>query len=258
MEQYLQLLVIMAFAIGLSTVVGAVAGLLLRKIPHRHHDMILGTAAGIMLAAAVLGLILPAAEMELPGALWMTVTGAGIGALLISVLDRITPHLHHIAGLDHPQEEQHAASGSMSKTLLFISAIALHKIPEGLAAGVSFGTGDLSDILTVSGSIALQNIPEAMVIIVPLLAIGVSIRRTLLISGGIGLISMVSTVAGFGLVSVMQNMLPLILSLAGGAMLYVISDEMIPETHAHGYEKQATFSLIAGFMLIVVLQQLLP
>ena len=258
MSQYLNLLAVMALAIGLSTVVGAAAGLLLRRVHHRYHDMILGAAAGIMLAAAVLGLIMPAAEMKIPGALWMTVLGTACGALLISVLDRITPHLHHIAGLDHAPEEQHSNSGSMSKTLLFISAIAIHKIPEGLAAGISFGTEDLSDILMVSGSIALQNIPEAMVIIVPLLAIGVSVKRTLLISAGIGMISMVSTVAGFGMVAVMQGFLPLILAVAGGAMLYVVSDEMIPETHAHGNEKPATFSLIAGFMLIVILQQLLP
>ncbi|MBO5690045.1 MAG: ZIP family metal transporter, partial [Lentisphaeria bacterium] len=223
-----------------------------------YHDMILGAAAGIMLAAAVLGLIMPAAEMKIPGALWMTVLGTACGALLISVLDRITPHLHHIAGLDNAQEERHAASGSMSKTLLFISAIAIHKIPEGLAAGISFGTEDLSDILMVSGSIALQNIPEAMVIIVPLLAIRVSVKRTLLISAGIGMISMVSTVAGFGMVAVMQGFLPLILAVAGGAMLYVVSDELIPATHAHGNEKPATFSLIAGFMLIVIFQQILP
>ena len=258
MSQYLNLLAVMALAIGLSSVVGAVAGLLLRRIRHKYHDMILGAAAGIMLAAAVLGLIIPAAEMEIPGALWMTVLGTVCGALLISVLDRITPHLHHIAGLDHAPEESHADAGSMSKTLLFISAIAIHKIPEGLAAGISFGTGELNDILTVSGSIALQNIPEAMVIIVPLLAIGVAVKRTLLISAGIGLISMISTVTGFGLVAVMQGLLPLILAFAGGAMLYVVSDEMIPETHAHGNEKPATFSLIAGFMLIVALQQLLP
>lgn len=256
--QYGKLLLIMALAIGLSTVIGAVAGLLFRKIRHEYNDMILGAAAGIMLAAAILGLIVPAAEMELPGALWMTVAGVAAGALLISTLDRITPHLHHIAGLEHAPEEHHAAPGNLSKTLLFISAIAIHKIPEGLAAGISFGTGDLNDILTVSGSIALQNIPEAMVIIVPLLTIGVPVRRTLLIAAGIGGISMVSTAAGFGLVSVMQGLLPMILAFAGGAMLYVISDEMIPETHAHGNEKQATFSLIAGFLLIVVLQQLLP
>ena len=258
MDQYWKLLMIMSLAVGGSTVAGAIGGLLLRKIRHQYNDMILGSAAGIMLAAAVLGLILPAAEMESPYALLLTVTGVAGGALLISVLDRITPHLHHIAGLDHAPEERHADPGSMSKTLLFMSAIAIHKIPEGLAAGISFGTGDMGDILMVSGSIALQNIPEAMVIIVPLLTLGVSVRRTLLIAAGIGVISMVSTVAGFGLVSVMHGLLPMILAFAGGAMLYVISDEMIPETHAHGYEKQATFSLIAGFMLIVVLQQLLP
>lgn len=259
MSQYFILLAVIAFAIGSSTVIGAAGGLLLRNLPHKYNDVILGSASGIMLAAAILGLIIPAATMPDAGyALLQCAAGVFCGAGLISVLDRITPHLHHIAGLDHGNEEAHADSRGMSKILLFISAIAIHKIPEGLAAGISFGTGELNDIITVAGSISLQNIPEAMVIIVPLLSIGVTVKRTILISVGIGVISMISTVAGFSLVAVMSGLLPFILSLAGGAMLYVVSDEMIPETHSHGYEKQATFALITGFMLIIILQQVLP
>lgn len=259
MSQYMMLLAVIALAIGLSTVIGALGGLLLRSLPHKYNDMILGSASGIMLAAAILGLIIPAATMENAShALIQCVAGVFCGALIISVLDRITPHLHHIAGLDQSSEEAHTDTRGMSKILLFISAIAIHKIPEGLAAGISFGTGELNDIITVAGGITLQNIPEAMVIIVPLLSIGVTVKRTILISIGIGLISMVSTIAGFSLVTAMSGLLPFILSLAGGAMLYVVSDEMIPETHSHGYEKQATFAMIAGFMLIIILQQVLP
>lgn len=255
MNNYLILLAIITFSIGASTVFGASAGVLVRKLPHKFHDIMLGTASGIMLAAAVLGLIAPAVECKVRGALAMSVAGVFVGAVIVSVLDKITPHLHRLAGVD---QEQHTNNTGVAKTLLFITAIAIHKVPEGLAAGVSFGTGELNDILTVSGSITLQNIPEAMVIIAPLLTIGVSLKRTILISAGIGFASMISTLCGYALVSIFSSALPFILSLAGGTMLYVVSDEMIPETHSHGFEKESTFALIAGFMLIVVLQNILP
>ena len=254
MKNYLSLLMIVAVSSGASTVIGAAGGLLVRNLSHKFHDIMLGAASGVMLAAAVLGLIFPAAEMELPGALAMTVAGVFAGAAIVSVLDKITPHLHRLAGVDH---EEHLHNSGTAKTLLFIAAIALHKIPEGLASGVSFGTGNLSDILTVAGSITLQNIPEAMVVIAPLLTIGVTVKRSLLISCGIGAVSMISTLAGFALVSIFSFVLPFMLSLAGGTMLYVVSDEMIPETHSHGCEKESTFALIAGFMLILVLQKVL-
>ena len=126
-----------------------------------------------------------------------------------------------------------------------------------MAAGVSSGTGDAADAIVVTTGIALQNIPEALVIVAPLLSIGVSMRRTILISLAIGLISMLGTAAGYYLVNVTAIIQPFILAFAGGTMLYVISDEMIPETHSHGFEKQATFSLIAGFLLIAVLQKII-
>ena len=250
----MNLFLITAVAVGISSVLGTAFGVLIRKIPHKYNDLILGCASGIMLAAAIVGLILPAMETEGKYSLLMTVGGVLVGATLVSILDRITPHLHKLAGLD---QEEHANNAGTGKVLLFISAIAIHKFPEGLAAGVSFGTENTGDILTVTGSIALQNIPEAMVIVAPLLAIGVTIKWTLLISIGIGVVSMLGMGLGYGLISITSVLMPFFLSFAGGTMLYVISDEMIPETHAHGFEKQATFSMIGGFLLVLILQKLM-
>lgn len=248
------LLLTVSLAMGLSTVLGCAAGVLIRKIPHRYNDVILAVAAGIMLAAAILGLLLPAIQSELPMAIPMTVAGVFAGAALISILDRITPHLHRLAGLDF--EEHHNKPGT-GKVLLFISAIAIHKLPEGLAAGVSFGTAQLSDIITVAGSIALQNIPEAMVIVAPLLAIGVTMKRTMLISLVIGTVSVCGTLLGAAAAAIAAGILPFVLAFAGGTMLYVVGDEMIPETHAHGFEKIATFALLAGFTFVLVMQQII-
>ena len=250
----MNLFLVTAAAVGISSVAGTAFGVLIRKIPHKFNDLILGCASGIMLAAAIIGLILPAMGTEGKYSLLMTIGGVLAGATLVSILDRITPHLHKLAGLD---QEEHTNNQGTGKVLLFISAIAIHKLPEGLAAGVSFGTGSTGDILTVTGSIALQNIPEAMVIVAPLLAIGVTIRRTLLISIGIGIISVLGMGVGFALITVTKILMPFFLAFAGGTMLYVISDEMIPETHSHGFEKQATFSMIGGFLLVLTLQKLL-
>lgn len=250
----MNLFLVTAAAVGISSVAGTAFGVLIRKIPHKFNDLILGCASGIMLAAAIIGLILPAMETEGKFSLPMTIVGVLVGAALVSILDRITPHLHKLAGLD---QEEHKNNQGTGKVLLFISAIAIHKLPEGLAAGVSFGTGNTGDVLTVTGSIALQNIPEAMVIVAPLLAIGVTIRRTLLISVGIGIISILGMGAGYGLITITKILMPFFLAFAGGTMLYVISDEMIPETHSHGFEKQATFSMIGGFLLVLILQKLL-
>lgn len=249
-----KILPLVLLSVGGSTVLGVVGGLLIRRIPHRFNDVVLGFAAGVMLSAAVLGLLAPAFGMPGGGNLALAVAGAFLGALFISVLDRIVPHLHRLAGLDG---EEHRTNRSIGKTLLFVSAIALHKIPEGLATGVSFGTGDVGDVLTVAGAISIQNVPEAVVIVAPLFAIGVGVRRVIGISLGIAAISMVSVLCGNVLVSFFSSVLPFMLAAAGGAMLYVISDEMIPETHSHGYEKAATFALLAGFLSVILLQRFL-
>ena len=134
-------------------------------------------------------------------------------------------------------------------------AIALHKLPEGIAAGVSMSDGTDAS-WAVSFGIALQNVPEGMVIIAPLLLAGVSRMRTFVISAAIGLLEIIGVWAGFALGSVSATMLPVMLGFAGGAMLYVTSDEMIPETHAHGYQKQATYALLLGFMTLILLERM--
>lgn len=239
-------------ALGLcgATIIGSVLGFLIKELPHRWNDTVLGYCAGIMLAASTLGLIVPAFEMTDGGIdMVYVVVGVMVGALFLNVLDMITPHLHHITGLD---QETHKNNKTLNHILLFVMAIALHKLPEGMAAGVSMSstTADWS----VSLGIALQNIPEGMVIIAPLLLAGVSKLRTMIISLAIGLLEIVGVWIGFGLGSASELLLPIMLGFAGGAMLYVTSDEMIPETHAHGYQKQATYALLLGFMTLIVIE----
>ena len=240
-------------AIGGSIVAGVVLGLFVKRIPHRLNDVILGFSAGIMLAASAFGLMAPAFGSS-GGAILLAVAGAFCGAGFASVLDRVVPHLHRIAGVG---AELHQSGASMEKALLFVAAIALHKIPEGLASGASFAAGDMGDAITVAGSIALQNIPEAIVMVAPLFAIGLTVMRVVCISFAVALLSIVSVLAGCMLASVFANVMPFMLAAAGGAMLYVISDEMIPETHSHGYEKPATFALMSGFVLVMAIQRLL-
>ena len=143
------------------------------------------------------------------------------------------------------------------KVMLFVTAIAIHNLPEGIAAGVGFGSGNAAEALVIAGGIALQNIPEGMVIIGPMLASGVSRRRTFLIAAFTGLIEVVGTLIGYFAVSVASAILPFALAFAGGTMLYVVSDEMIPETHAHGHQRGATYALLVGFCLMLLTDVLL-
>jgi ZIP family zinc transporter len=232
-------------ALVLSTLFGCALGTVTRSFSHRFHDMTLAVSAGMMLGAAILGLILPALSHEAPLAACQTACGvfAGVGAA--SLLDRAVPHLHRLAGLDG------APSSRMRSALLFVAAIALHKFPEGLAAGVSLGAGRPAETLTVVASLALQNVPEAFVVIAPLLAIGVTRARTFVFALAIGAISLLGVFLGRTLVGVASFAAPFLLSLAGGAMFYIVSNEIIPETH-HAYEKAATFALVAGFVAILL------
>lgn len=243
---------IVLLSVGCSTTIGVLGGLLIRALPHRLNDIVMGFSAGVMLSAATAGLLANAFGPNIES-IALAVSGAIFGAILISLLDRFIPHLHRIAGIDF---ESHRSNGTISKSLLFVAALAIHKIPEGLAVGVSFGTGDIGDVLTISLAISLQNIPEAFVIVAPLFAIGVKSPRIIVISLVIALVSIASVLVGYALVSAFASVLPFLLAAAGGAMLYVISDEIIPETHAHGFEKPATFALIIGFLLVLALQNI--
>lgn len=252
----MQIVVLTALGVGLATVFGSFIGFALKKIPHKFNDITLSFAAGIMLAAAVLGLIIPAVEQG-TGAVHLLIVIAGIlcGAVFLSLMDRVVPHLHHITGVDN---ESHAEGAQrLDRVMLFVMAIAIHNLPEGIAAGVSFGTGNISDALTVAGGIALQNIPEGMVIISPMLSTGIKKSRAFVIALCTGLVEVIGTMLGYFVVNISVVILPFALAFAGGTMLYVISDEMIPETHSHGYEKGATYALLIGFCVMLVMDFLL-
>ena len=185
----------------------------------------------------------------------MTVIGIFAGAICLNLIDKLVPHLHKLGGADierHPEQTE-----KLNKILLFVIAIGIHNLPEGIAAGVSSGSGDTSQALAVAGGIALQNIPEGMVIIAPMIAAGISKGRTFVIAMMTGLIEVVGTLIGYLAVSVSTAVLPFALAFAGGTMLYVISDEMIPETHAHGCERAATYTLLGGFSLMLIFDFLL-
>lgn len=242
-----------ALGVGGATVIGAIIGFIFKDISHKFSDIVLSFAAGVMLSAAVFGLVIPSLEHGGKLGILVTVAGIFVGALALNMIDKLVPHLHKMAGDDI---EDHRSTG-LSKVLLFVSAIAIHNLPEGIAAGVGFGSGDTAQALIIAGGIALQNIPEGMVIIGPMLAAGVKPRRTFLIAMMTGLVEVVGTLIGYFAVSVAAFILPFALAFAGGTMLYVISDEMIPETHAHGSERGATYSLLIGFCLMLAVDVLL-
>ena len=236
-----------ALGVGGATVFGALIGFSFKKLSHRFSDIVLAFAAGVMLAAAVFGLVLPAIDYGGKYGLVITIIGIFAGAVCLNLIDKIVPHLHKLVGDD---TETHN-NQNLSKVLLFVTAIAIHNIPEGIAAGVGFGSGDNARAFIIAGGIALQNIPEGMVIIGPMLASGVSPKKTFICAMLTGLVEVFGTLLGYFAVSVASTILPFALAFAGGTMLYVISDEMIPETHSHGSERGATYALLVGFCIML-------
>ncbi len=251
----MELVLLTALGVGGATVIGAVIGFLFKKISHQFSDIVLSFAAGVMLAAAVLGLILPSLESGGTYGFIITVIGIFAGALCLNLIDKLVPHLHKFIGAE-PEGHNNA---NLSKVLLFVMAIAIHNLPEGIAAGVAFGFGpdNTAQALIIAGGIALQNIPEGMVIIAPMLTAGVTPRKTFICALFTGVVEVVGTLIGYFAVSISGAILPFALAFAGGTMLYVISDEMIPETHAHGSERGATYALLVGFCVMLVSDVLL-
>lgn len=250
----MKLVLLTALGVGGATVFGALIGFTFKKISHKFSDIVLSFAAGVMLAAAVLGLIMPSLDYGGKWGILITVAGIFTGAVCLNLIDRLVPHLHHLMGIDN---EEHAGNTNINKVLLFVLAIAIHNLPEGIAAGVGFGSGSNSEALLIAGGIALQNIPEGMVIIGPMLAAGISPRRTFLCGIATGLVEVIGTFLGYFAVRIASAVLPFALAFAGGTMLYVISDEMIPETHAHGSERGATYALLVGFCIMLASDVLL-
>ena len=249
----MELVLLTALGVGGATVIGALIGFIFKNISHKFSDIVLAFAAGVMLAAAVLGLIIPSLEYGGEYGIIITVAGIFAGAVCLNLIDKLVPHLHKFVG----EEQEAHKNAKLSKVLLFVMAIAIHNLPEGIAAGVGFGSGDTAQALVIAGGIALQNIPEGMVIIAPMLAAGISPRKTFILALLTGLVEVAGTLIGFFAVSISTAILPFALAFAGGTMLYVISDEMIPEPHALGSERGATYALLVGFCVMLVTDVLL-
>lgn len=244
----MNLILLTALGVGGATVIGSLIGFIFKKQSHKFSDIVLSFAAGVMLAAAVLGLVLPSLEYGGRYGIIITIAGIFTGALCLNLIDRLVPHLHKMIG---PDLESHN-NADFNKVMLFVMAIAIHNLPEGIAAGVGFGSGDTSQALMIAGGIALQNIPEGMVIIAPMLSAGVKPSKTFILAIITGLVEVIGTFIGYFAVSISTAILPFALAFAGGTMLYVISDEMIPETHAHGSQRGATYALLVGFCVMLV------
>lgn len=249
----MKMVLLTALGVGGATIFGSLIGFVFKKISHRFSDIVLSFAAGVMLSAAVLGLILPSLDYGGKYGLITTILGIFAGALCLNLIDKLVPHLHRLIGSEI--EAHH--NTNLSKVLLFVTAIAIHNLPEGIAAGVGFGSGNTSQALMIAGGIALQNIPEGMVIIGPMLAAGVSPKKTFISAMITGLVEVAGTLIGYFAVSLASAILPFALAFAGGTMLYVVSDEMIPETHAHGGERGATYALLVGFCVMLITDVLL-
>ena len=245
----MQVVLLTALGVGGATVIGALLGFVFKKTSHKFNDIVISFAAGVMLAAAVFGLVLESLEYGGKYSIIVTVIGVFFGAVCVNLIDKLVPHLHKLTGAD--QEHHPSKTEQLNKVLLFVIAIAIHNLPEGIAAGVGFGTGNTGEALTIAGGIALQNIPEGMVIIAPMLASGMKKGRTFVIALMTGVVEVIGTLLGYFAVSISTAILPFALAFAGGTMLYVISDEMIPETHAHGNERGATYALLVGFCVML-------
>ncbi|MGC8778704.1 MAG: ZIP family metal transporter [Candidatus Caldatribacteriaceae bacterium] len=234
---------------GAATGIGGVPVLIpsLSRISHRFRDELLGFAAGVMLAASAFSLLVPAVEI---GGAWPAVFGVALGGMLLDFLDRVVPHEHFEKGVEGPKSR-------LRKIWLFVIAITLHNFPEGLAVGVSFGSGNITTGTVVATAIGLQNIPEGMAVAVSLLGVGYSRTRAFLVALLTGLVEPLGGILGVGLVSLMHAFLPWGMSLAAGAMIFVIGDEIIPETHHGENARFATYAIMAGFSVMMLLDTLL-
>ena len=242
-----------AVGVGGATMLGAVIGYLCRGITHRFSDAVLAFGAGVSIASAVLGLIIPSLEYGGRWGLAVAVVGIFAGAFAVDALGKALPEAHKFVGFGADTD-----SRRVTRVMIFILAIAMHNLPEGIAAGVGFGSDDISGAVFIALGIALQNLPEGMVIIAPMLACGISPGRTLTCALLTGAVEVIGTFIGYFAVSLSQAILPFSLAFAGGTMLYVVSNDMIPETHSDGNAVSSTYALLVGFSLMLAFYALMP
>jgi ZIP family zinc transporter len=258
---------IAAVTTGLATVLGAVPFAFVRELPRRLYDGILGLGAGLMLAAATLGLLGEAlrdlrtdGELDVARLLWVLL-GFGAGVALAAAMDRLIPHRHaggHHQHLGHePGHDVHDREARRGYAI--VGALTLHRVPEGLAIGAGFAMGGPSHLgWMLAIAVGLQNICEGIVMAAPLRQGGVSPVRGLLIVALTGLATPAATLVGFWTAEIAARSMPFLLSLAAGTLIYITSNEIIPESHSHGHEGTASAGVAFGFALILVLKAVLP
>ncbi|MEE9412051.1 MAG: ZIP family metal transporter [Methylococcales bacterium] len=241
---------------GLATGVGALPVLFMKKVPDTVFSGFLGMAAGVMLAATVFALILPGKEygdlLWPDNGIYIVVLGMLIGVVFLEFADRIFPH-----AFNHPLAVDDDSASALRRIWMFILVIAVHNFPEGLAVGVNYGAGEYANGLTLAIAIGIQNMPEGLAVAMPLLALGYSPIKAVLIGTLSGLVEPIGGMSGAISVSIFQDFLPIAMGFAAGAMLHVISEEIIPQIHEKGRSRIGTYCLMTGFIVMLILENVL-
>ncbi|PSP27334.1 ZIP family metal transporter [Halobacteriales archaeon QH_2_65_14] len=243
--------VLVAGIAGCATGLGALPVFFTQRVSHRVYDGAIGFAAGIMFGAAVFALILPGLEF---GTLPEVATGIVVGGLFLLAANAVLPHLHMWFRGEHREGFSVAEDDGLRRALLVGGAITLHNVPEGLAVGIAFASGEEALALSLAFAIAVQNVPDGFAMAVPAVNAGVSRSKTVLyttMSGGVP--EPVAAALGFALVLVVTDLFPVAAGFAAGAMMAVIFREMIPASHGHGHEDGATFTFVGGFVLMMII-----
>jgi len=254
----LQALVATLFTWGV-TALGAATVFLTKSISRRVLDFMLGFAAGVMIAASFWSLLAPAISIaEAAGGIaWIPASvGFLVGGLFIRLIDRILPHLH----LGYPTSEAEGIKTSWHRSILLVSAITLHNIPEGLAVGVAFGAlavgsshASFAAACALAIGIGIQNFPEGMAVSVPLRGEGMGRLKSFWYGQLSGFVEPVAGVLGAAAVIVIQPLLPYALAFAAGAMIFVVAEEVIPESQREGNTDLATIGVLIGFVVMMIL-----
>ena len=244
-----------------ATALGTIPALLARQITQRVNDTMMGFGAGVMLAATSFSLIIPGLQIasNQGAGPWLasSIVGGGIvlGALALMFIDRLIPHEHFVKGVEGGliNRADRAQATKLKRVWLFVMAIALHNFPEGLAIGVAFAGPDDIGAKALAVGISIQDIPEGLVVALALLGVGYSKGLAATVAIMTGLVEPIAAVLGVALISMSIHFLPWGLAIAAGAMLFVVSHEIIPESHRKGHETWATGGLIVGFVLMMLL-----
>lgn len=241
--------ILSAAGVGGATVAGALLGFLFKSVSPRHRNMMTSFAAGVMMAASIIGLIVPAIQTVGPKGFIFAVFGLFLGAVAVSFLDRVIPYLYRFVGCEYCTDALNTSD--VDRAILLVAAISIHNLPEGIAAGVGCGCFPFEEALTVTAGIMLQNIPEGLIVVVPMRDAGVSPTRAFACAFMSGVVEVVGTLIGYLASSASLVFLPFSLCFAGGTMLYVVSEEMIPQSHEEN--RSSAYALLFGFALMLAL-----